>query len=141
MAMFIKKISPFIDKPYKAGGTSIEGFDCLGLTVRLLNRLGKYPPESMGELDVSNYWKPFEKEPDKIRGAMEAYFDSFARRIEPAYCLAGDIVVCEVAGNHFCGLYGGNALVITVLTNEKVRPVRIGSKIRIITAWRFGNGS
>lgn len=132
-----------INRPFKAGGTTDEGLDCIGLCWRVAKALGKDVPDRWREYDIENPTYQDLKGLPFLRTVLELFAD-LGEAVEPNYVVAGDWLLCkstQVEGEYFVALYGGNGNVIASYMNCGVKVYSLrGMTVEIVKAVRLRNG-
>ena len=140
--IWAKLTARFVGKPYRAGATGPDAYDCLGLIIRAQRKLGWEMPKEFEGWTLENYAQRFESDPKAGIETLERYLDTHCERVDVRYLRRGDIVI--VRQNHngvrFPGLYAGKRQFLTVITGQKVRIFGADSKLfTILAAWRHGS--
>lgn len=123
---FAEVMAEFIGKPFKKGGQDHDGaYDCITFVYYALSRLGKKPPHTvMGR----NVFRPEEWVAlwDEDRAAanelMKGCFEQIGEPIDPAYRVAGDLLLLRApTGDRCMAIYGGNELIISSFVGRGVQ--------------------
>lgn len=135
---FAEIVGSFLRSPYKAGGVSSEGYDCLGFVCRLCQACGRVFPENFGAFDKDNYRELYMTYPKKATQVMLEFFDSFAERIDLNRIVAGDLVVIKQNIDVlFPAVYTGSGKAVSSFINSGVTVFPTNELCQIKIAWRL----
>jgi cell wall-associated NlpC family hydrolase len=128
--MFAEKLAPFIGKPFKHGGKSLEdgGFDCLGLLKAIYDVLEKPFPnyweeEGVTEDNYVEYYLKLSREEKEEK--LLKFAETFGEEIPIHSVLTRDFVIMKVEYSEnecetYPGIYVGNGMVISSFLNNGV---------------------
>lgn len=140
---FAEIVGSLINRPFKPGGSTDEGLDCIGLCWRVAKAQGKAVPDRWREYDIENPTYQDLKGPAFLRTVLDLFSD-IGEAVEPNYVVAGDWLLCrstQAEGEYFLALYGGNGNVIASYTDSGVKVYSLrGMTIEIVRAVRLRDG-
>lgn len=139
--IWAKLTAQLVGKPYKAGATGPDAFDCMGLVMRVQRKMGWKMPKEFEGWTLENYAQRFEKDPDDGIKVFERLMAAYCKEIDTHYLKRGDVVMVKQNhnGKHFPGIYAGKRQFITVISGQKVRIFSADSKLfTVVAGWRYG---
>lgn len=137
---FYKKLTKFIDRPFKLGGTGTGGYDCLGLIGRIQEDLGKEFPHFFGDIDENNYAELYQKDRVAAEEKLIEFLSSFCKEVPTNSVRPGDIILIRSVKNgfRFPGVYVGNLNYITSFSDAGVKVFPLSNeKVTLLKAWRL----
>lgn len=138
----IRNIEQLIRKyrgiPFKYGGLTMEGLDCVGFIYRFYTDQGADMPASCEEADMQNYSTIYLKDEDRADELLLKYFDTFGVEVNPKEIIAGDAIIVRHSRSHrlFPAVYGGNGLAVSSFLRAEVRTFSIDKSMPVIKARR-----
>jgi len=135
-----KEIRKYRNTPFKYGGITPEGYDCLGFVTRFYINKGIDLPRSCEEATEDNYSEIYLANENRADELLLKYFDLLpGKEVNHMELLAGDfLVVKNKKNNHlFPAIYGGNGVGITSFINSYVRPFSIEKNWIVVKARRI----
>lgn len=125
---------------FQYGGTTMDGFDCMGLMYRFYADRGVAMPDHVEEANKDNYSEVYLADEDRADELLQKYFDILpGEEVNPMEILAGDaLIVKNTKNNHlFPAIYGGNGIAISSFIGSYVRPFALSAKLPVVRSRRL----
>lgn len=136
--MFAKRVTQYLGRPFRKGGKSQEGYDCLGFVSTFLKDMGKNFPFEHGEWNLDNYSDFYTTDIEAAEAYMCEAFHTIGNEVKPERALAGDlIVVRHQNGRLFPAIYCGNGNAIASFLRAGVRVFALKDGNKIVLARRL----
>lgn len=138
----IKNIEQLIRKyrgiPFKYGGLTMQGLDCIGFIYRFYTDHGASMPDTFEGLDKENYSNLYMRDRETADKVLIRYFDTFGVEVNSGEIIAGDaIIVRHDRSRHlFPAVYGGNGLAVATFNNREVKAFALGKRLPVVKARR-----
>jgi cell wall-associated NlpC family hydrolase len=144
---FAERMGDFIGKPFKAGGTGPDGFDCIGLVYAVLRALRCDIPDTFDRYSVHEPGKYVELWDTNRLAAIRAmirWVESLGEPVSEAELITGDVCLIrsKLNGDVTPAVYAGNCLGIIAFAGQGVQAFDLSSmNAEIIAARRLKRGS
>lgn len=139
--IWAKLTAELVGKPYRAGATGPDAYDCMGLVMRVQRKMGWKMPKEFDGWTIEDYARRFEKDPEEGLAVFGKLMDAYCTKIDTHYLKRGDVIIVQQNHNrvHFPAVYAGKRQFLTVIRDQKVRIFSADSKLfTIVAGWRYG---
>lgn len=138
--IWAKLTAQLVGKPYRAGATGPDAYDCMGLVIKTQRKMGWKMPKEFEGWTLENYAQRFESDPEAGLETLERLLDAHCTRVDTHYLRRGDVVMVRdnFNGRRFPGVYAGKRQFLTVVTGQKVRIFGADRLFTILAGWRYG---
>ena len=139
--IWAKFTAELVGKPYKAGATGPDAYDCMGLVIKTQRKMGWKMPKEFEGWTLEDYAQRFEKDPEEGLKVFERFMAAHCNEINTHYLRRGDVVLIRenVNGRQFPGIYAGKRQFLTVVGGQKVRIFPADRLFTILKGWRYGS--
>jgi len=138
MRTFADTIKNFLGVPFKEGGTSPDGYDCLGAVARICQKRDLNFPEEFGKWNIENYRELYKNGSKEYVPVMIDFFDSFAKRVNVNRIVTGDLLLIrQIDDTKFPAIYTGSRNAITSFIRTGVSVFHLDDFNRADMAWRI----
>ena len=137
---FADVLAPFVDKPFRPGGTGPDGYDCVGLCWAVLRALGMDVPDEYAGWSVqgAGYVEWAKRDRAAADALVRKMMETVGEAVEPGYILPGDLILVDFAGlAETLAVYCGNDVAVTSTPKTGVRAFNLSRKMRVVAARRF----
>ncbi len=141
LADVIKKV---LGKPFKEGGTTDAGYDCIGLCWKIAKEMGKDIPDEWAGYKVGDETYARLEGSELLRELL-GFFAAVGEPVPTDFIVAGDWILCKstlVPETYFPAVYGGNGNFIASYrgtTGVRVYSLR-GVGVEVVRAVRLRDG-
>jgi cell wall-associated NlpC family hydrolase len=138
--IWAKFTAELVGKPYKAGATGPDAFDCMGLVIRTQREMGWKVPKEFEGWTLETYAQRFESDPEAGLAVLERLLDAYCSRIDTHFLKRGDVLIVKIGenGQRIPGVYAGKRQFLTVVKDRKVRIYGADKYFTIEQGWRYG---
>lgn len=135
---FAKIISKYINRPFKVGGTTLNGLDCLGILGAISTDLELQFPKEFNGITEENYYELYMKDRKNAEETLVAFFDTVGNEVSVNEIVAGDWLIINQRGRLlFPAMYVGNGNAVTSSIKEGVKVFSIEYPNTVIMARRL----
>jgi cell wall-associated NlpC family hydrolase len=134
---FVRKMQPYMRKPFMAGGTGPAGYDCMGLVYAYCRDNDAPIPDEFHGITVNDYAELYQADKETAKTELTAYYQTIGEDVNIAEILAGDLLLMTTRdGSLFPAVYCGNGKYITSYIDVGVRVFEITNDVRPVAARR-----
>lgn len=135
---FVRKLQPYMRKPFVAGGTGPAGYDCMGLVFAYCRDNDTPIPDEFHGITVGDYAELYEADKEKAKAELAAYYEIIGEAVNIPEILAGDLLLMEAKdGSLFPAIYCGNGKFMTSYSDAGVRVYEITEEVKPVAARRM----
>jgi len=127
--------------PFKYGGYTLAGMDCVGIVYYYCQQLGKpFPDDFFGTWDghtIENYGVWEKNTIEQNNALLKGFMEQFGSAVPVKEIIAGDVLLVEIKGQCAFAIYIGNGHIVSVGVGHKVSALSLNSEVRPIMARRL----
>jgi len=134
--IFATKMTKYLEKPFREGGTGPDGYDCVGLIYRYLRDSGKDIPDTFRQWDRHTHFHLARGSKKIEKSVLRDWLLSLGREIPVNEIIAGDVLLLKFIADVTPAIYLGNGKVLTVFAHKGVSPLQMNKHIYPMIAVR-----
>ena len=124
--------------PFKYGGYSPEGMDCVGLIYYYCQQRGKPFPESFEGYTIENYGSYVENTVEQNNRLLQGLYGQLGSEISVKDILAGDLILAQTnEGQLVIAIYIGNGHIVTPWLGHRIMALSINRDLHPVMARRL----